>query len=96
MSKLKEFRHLEQVLKLQQEKLHALAHDEQLGRDFEFEKKLIALLKRYRLEMHDLQDFIPPVAQAPALAVREKPARYKTDKSKEKGTKKTDDARPER
>lgn len=82
MSKLKEFRELELALKLQQEKLETLAHDAQLGRDLEFEKKLMLLLKRYRLDMQDLQDFIQPVAQSPALVLREKPARYKVGKSK--------------
>ncbi|MCO8171595.1 hypothetical protein NJC40_27905 [Pseudomonas sp. 21LCFQ02] len=72
MSKLKEFRELEHALKLQQEKLDMLAHDERLGRELEFEKKLMSLLKRYQLDLRGLQDFIRPVEPSSARLLRQK------------------------
>ncbi|WP_295470962.1 hypothetical protein [uncultured Pseudomonas sp.] len=72
MSKLKEFRDLEHALKRQQEKLERLAHNEQLSRLLEFEQKLLALLKRYKLTLRDLKD----VAQANPLCTQEDSARY--------------------
>ncbi|RMT81905.1 hypothetical protein [Pseudomonas viridiflava] len=58
MSKLKEYRAIEQQLNAHIERLEALSKEERFLDELVFERKLRALLKRYSLEKSDLMKFL--------------------------------------
>ncbi len=80
MSILNEFRALQQALKIQQDRLESLKHDEQLSNELAFEKKLLTLLKRHNLQLEQLSGFIPGSLLQPSPDLREPSAVYKASK----------------
>lgn len=58
MSKLKEYRRLEQQLNTQLERLEALGNDKRLLEEIAFEKKLQILLDRYRIKKDELVNLL--------------------------------------
>ncbi|WP_369987115.1 histone-like nucleoid-structuring protein, MvaT/MvaU family [Pseudomonas xanthosomatis] len=77
MSRLAEFRKLEQNLAAQLAELEALKNDEGLKKEIEFEQKLRALLGQYGCSLRDVIDILDPQAsrRVPGTAVPTAPQR---------------------
>ena len=75
MSKLAEFRQLEQQLAAQMAELEALKNDSGLKKEIEFETKLRALLDEYGYSLRNVVDLLDPQQasrRAPATATESK------------------------
>lgn len=70
MSRLAEFRKLEQTLAAQLAELETMKNDEGLKREIEFEQKLRALLEKYGCSLRDVINILDPQAsrRVPAYA----------------------------
>ncbi|MFJ4113952.1 histone-like nucleoid-structuring protein, MvaT/MvaU family [Pseudomonas sp. NPDC089758] len=70
MSRLAEYRKLEQTLAAQLAELESMKNDESLKREIEFEKKLRDLLEKYGFSLRDVINILDPQAarRAPAAA----------------------------
>ncbi len=77
MSRLAEFRKLEEQLALQLAELEAMKSDGSLQREMEFEDKLRALMSEYDVNMPTLITILDPQAKAPRAAAS-------TDKRRER------------
>lgn len=77
MSKLKEYRELERALQAHQEKLKIMETNEQLTRYLEFERKLTTLMKRYRMGLSDLVDYLNVPLKHAGLSVQERAGKYR-------------------
>lgn len=89
MSKLKEYRDTQQALTENLQRLEALKNNADLVNELEFEKKLMALLKRYSKKTEDLLAFIGPGLMGGLLAKEQRSvygetARKKTNSSRRK------------
>jgi hypothetical protein len=91
MSKLAEFRHLEQQLAAQLAELENLKNDTGLKREIEFEAKLRDLLSEYGYSLKNVINFLDPQAstrRSPAVAEAKgtrKPRQVKTYKNPHSG-----------
>ncbi|MNJ44912.1 hypothetical protein D3C77_399850 [compost metagenome] len=91
MSRLAEFRRLEQQLALQLAELEAMKSDGAIQAEMEFEEKLRALLGEYDYSLRDVINILDPQAherqQAPAVAEKatRKPREVKTYKNPHNG-----------
>ncbi|MCD1608607.1 histone-like nucleoid-structuring protein, MvaT/MvaU family [Stutzerimonas kunmingensis] len=77
MSRLAEFRKLEEQLALQLAELEAMKSDGSLQREMEFEDKLRALMAEYDVNLPNLINILDPQAKAPRAAAS-------TDKRRER------------
>lgn len=90
MSRLAEFRKLEQQLAEQLAELEALKDSSELKREIEFENKLRALLAEYGFSLREVigildpSAFLPPAANTPVTASR-KPRTLKIYKNPNNG-----------
>ena len=77
MSRLAEFRKLEQQLAAQLAELETLKNDDGLKREIEFEKKLRSLLSEYGYSLRDIIAILDPqsVSRRAPVAVAEKSSR---------------------
>jgi type IV pilus biogenesis protein CpaD/CtpE len=75
MSKLAEYRQLEQHLAEQMKALEALKGDAGLQQEIEFESKLRGLLGEYNKSLRDVVSILDPKAASKAAPVTQKPAR---------------------
>ncbi|MFJ2983087.1 MULTISPECIES: histone-like nucleoid-structuring protein, MvaT/MvaU family [unclassified Pseudomonas] len=75
MSRLVEFRKLEQQLAQQLAELESLKNDEGLKKEIEFEKKLRALLAEYGFSLRNVIDLLDPSASRRAAPGVEKTSR---------------------
>lgn len=91
MSRLAEFRALEQQLAAQLAELESLKNDDGLKREIEFEKKLRNLLNEYGYSLRNIVAILDPQAatrRAPAVAVEKssrKPRQLKVYKNPHSG-----------
>ncbi|WP_313660144.1 histone-like nucleoid-structuring protein, MvaT/MvaU family [Pseudomonas coleopterorum] len=69
MSRLAEYRHLEQQLAAQLAELEALKNDDGLKKEMEFESKLRNLLAEYNFSLRDVIDILDPQASNRKSAV---------------------------
>lgn len=78
MSRLAEFRKLEQTLAAQLAELESMKNDEGLKREIEFEQKLRSLLEKYGCSLRDVINILDPQSarRAPGVTVRQ-PAQRK-------------------
>lgn len=77
MSKLKEYREMENALQWHLERLEVLKNSAELVKELEFEKNLITLLDRYSKKMEDLIAFARPPAHWSEWHTREKRSTYR-------------------